>query len=191
MKILAITQRPNNQRFQQTQNVTTINQAPKYDSVSFGMAKLHDDGLIRIVREILSREFVRYLITGDNSNAMKVIESLKTKQSSATLQKAFVELTDFTDGITSSSHFGLALEWKQPDVALEVLKLASEVSPKTVLEYQIPTELTQTPDFLSIAHIMATHKTLTKDETLTFLNKNNSNGILDRMIQVVKEHATD
>lgn len=61
MKLLAIsTQFDTKERFKQNPVLPRANQAPKYDTISFGMMKIPDEALVKEVRA-LSDEFVKHL----------------------------------------------------------------------------------------------------------------------------------
>jgi len=214
MKISAITQKFNNkqfdsQRFQQNSGITTINQMPKCDTVSFGMAKLSTKGLQELnpfgeELEYLGKSLIEYLqgprgtfVCAEASEryalkALRVIEAISHKPPE--LQKAFVLKQGIWDS-RSSKNFGNYFEmasYYNCEVTDGILEMAFKVAPKEFFNgYKLSPKCCSDEILKNIAKRIAAHDQFTKDETLQFLKNNNHEGKLDDIIRIVQNHATD
>lgn len=131
MRILAINQKINNskqQLLQQNQGISLINQAPKYDSTSFGMAKMPAGVLDHTARlaelEAFYASFRELISEGDEVPAT-FFQELRRK--SPDFQKAFVLKHD--DELDTP--FSQALWHYVPDTATRILNIVKGLDPQT------------------------------------------------------------
>lgn len=125
MKILAITQKTNNQRFQQNQGISPLNQTPKYDSVSFGIRKPKLNLLEPELQEklrLLRTKFLGLLRTGSGEAAVYKFsqDAYKADRKSTDLLKALV----LSEDAQGNSFCKLALDKGQPSLAECMVDLA-------------------------------------------------------------------
>jgi len=143
MKILAITSKINNkpfenQSFQQNQRVTSVNQTPKYDTVSFGMAKLAPSALdnLNLLNEVraASKEFIGHLTCDAGEKTSKAIDFLEGLKSKSNGFKNEFALLQDTDG---NSQFNVALYHNQPETAKSFLEFVKGLGKETQEKFAV------------------------------------------------------
>lgn len=135
MRIFAITQKINSQRFQQNQNVTTINQAPKYDSVSFGLRKPNLRPLVPILQdklELFRTRFMELLREGGEEAVYNFSEAAhKVDQKSRDFLTALV----LSEDAQGNSFCKLALDQGRPALAECMVDFARGITDKHSQQY--------------------------------------------------------
>ena len=135
MKIFAITQNSNNQRFQQTQNSTVITQTPKYDSISFGLRKPNLRPLepkLQGKLEFFRGEFLRLLDNGEEEAIYNFADNVhKVDQNS----RAFLNALVLSEDAEGNSFFKLALNKGKPYLAECMIDFARGIIDKHSQQY--------------------------------------------------------
>lgn len=181
MIITAISQNKNfnPQAFQQNQKVTSVDQLPPADKVSFGV-RLSWEGKKQL-RKILEAEKQAEAL------AKEFFDSYHSSNGEI-LYNFLVKLRAVPEGIQKRM-CDFKMENQSNRLRCTNLRGQSRINPRGVTNMEIDDEIKSTPSFIGIAATIAKHPDLNQLETLRFLMKNNFNGSLSKLIEIVNEHA--